>query len=276
MVSRFEDFLSLMRVDLPHADDALIIQHLRQVARKFCRESEAWKEKLTFNIVDSKNAYTVAYNTAIANGMSVTAAIVAGKNAQQAARSYTLLPHYEADVIRPWRVWTNGDETKPICDPQAYTFTPSTSVLAFNSDLQQYSPTATAWTTATSYTAGSYVVQDSLRYLCAITHTSGTFATDLAAYKWQLMPNDLIVRAVLLPRMLCCELAAWFMEKWGEGIIAGARAELLVMKNKNWSSPERAGLFQAEYNRYLNLALRERFTEDKSTGATFSGPGWVP
>ena len=44
-----------------------------------------------------------------------------------------------------------------------------------------------AWLTATAYVAGppaSLVVQGGESYVCLVSHTSGTFATDLAASKW--------------------------------------------------------------------------------------------
>jgi hypothetical protein len=43
------------------------------------------------------------------------------------------------------------------------------------------------WITATSYQVGDGVSQDGSSYACLITHTSGTFATDLAASRWQLI-----------------------------------------------------------------------------------------
>lgn len=49
-----------------------------------------------------------------------------------------------------------------------------------------WSPPA-AWLTATAYVAGppaSVVVQGGETYVCLVSHTSGTFATDLAAAKW--------------------------------------------------------------------------------------------
>jgi hypothetical protein len=47
-----------------------------------------------------------------------------------------------------------------------------------------------AWTTGTAFTAGSSTVfQGSGFYRCLVTHTSGVFATDLAAGKWQLIVN---------------------------------------------------------------------------------------
>lgn len=47
----------------------------------------------------------------------------------------------------------------------------------------------TAWVTATAYVVGDVRTVSSLQcYRCIVAHTSGTFATDLAAAKWVLMP----------------------------------------------------------------------------------------
>jgi hypothetical protein len=43
------------------------------------------------------------------------------------------------------------------------------------------------WVTGTVYTTDQYVWTNSLLYKCAIAHTAGTFATDLAAVKWTLI-----------------------------------------------------------------------------------------
>ncbi|OSI69920.1 glycosyl hydrolase family 28-related protein [Bradyrhizobium canariense] len=43
---------------------------------------------------------------------------------------------------------------------------------------------ASAWTTGVTYSVGFPVVTNSNLYRCAIAHTAGTFATDLAAGKW--------------------------------------------------------------------------------------------
>lgn len=42
------------------------------------------------------------------------------------------------------------------------------------------------WVTDTTYTTDQYVWTNSLLYKCAVAHTSGVFATDLAAVKWVL------------------------------------------------------------------------------------------
>ena len=41
-----------------------------------------------------------------------------------------------------------------------------------------------AWVTATSYAVGDMVTESGTTYVCAVVHTSGTFATDLSAGKW--------------------------------------------------------------------------------------------
>jgi hypothetical protein len=52
-----------------------------------------------------------------------------------------------------------------------------------------YKFNTTAWATSTAYVVGDVRTVSSLEcYRCIVAHTSGTFATDLAASKWVLMP----------------------------------------------------------------------------------------
>lgn len=45
------------------------------------------------------------------------------------------------------------------------------------------------WTTATAYAAYDVVYQNGSSYICLVAHTSGTFATDLAANNWALLAS---------------------------------------------------------------------------------------
>lgn len=45
------------------------------------------------------------------------------------------------------------------------------------------------WVTATNYTIGDIVQSGGSAYIAIVTHTSGTFATDLTALKWQLLAS---------------------------------------------------------------------------------------
>lgn len=53
-----------------------------------------------------------------------------------------------------------------------------------------------AWITSTLYNVGMYVLQGGAIYICAIQHTSGTFATNLAAGDWVLQAG---ISPLLLP-----------------------------------------------------------------------------
>lgn len=44
-----------------------------------------------------------------------------------------------------------------------------------------------AWVTTTVYAAGDVVTESSVVYECREGHTAGTFATDLAAGKWEIL-----------------------------------------------------------------------------------------
>lgn len=55
------------------------------------------------------------------------------------------------------------------------------------------STTPSAWVTSTVYAVGGYVLQSSINYVCLVAHTSGTFATDLAAGKWVAAADALTV-----------------------------------------------------------------------------------
>lgn len=54
----------------------------------------------------------------------------------------------------------------------------------YSNGAQVVKASASAWLTATGYVVGNYVTQSSTIYYCLVAHTSGTFATDLAAGKW--------------------------------------------------------------------------------------------
>lgn len=51
------------------------------------------------------------------------------------------------------------------------------------------------WLTSTSYQVNDVVIQSNKFYICLIAHTSGTFATDLAAAKWQLIQASIKAKA---------------------------------------------------------------------------------
>jgi hypothetical protein len=56
----------------------------------------------------------------------------------------------------------------------------------------QVEVTTAAWLTATAYTLGQAVSEAGTSYVCIEAHTSGVFATDLAASKWYALEGDIL------------------------------------------------------------------------------------
>jgi len=81
-------------------------------------------------------------------------------------------------------------------------------------------PSATAWQTSTSYVPGNYVTQSAIIYYCLIAHTSGTFATDLAAGDW-------VAQSIL-------EIPTVFLQADIFNIMTAQNADTMYMVNPNY------------------------------------------
>lgn len=55
------------------------------------------------------------------------------------------------------------------------------------------------WATTTSYQVDDVIIESSKFYICLIAHTSGTFATDLAAVRWLIISNNVADASGVLP-----------------------------------------------------------------------------
>jgi len=273
MISTLEQLYPLLQVDLPNIKTPLLQLTLQQVTRQWCRDTETWVDRISMPLINAIGAYNTAYNAAIAAGKSVSAAIILGKEAENNALVYDLMSNYNAEIIRPLAVWTTGNDTDTKLDITGYSFNPGTGALTLLS--KPDADTVQAWVTLTAYIQGSKVSHGKHNYECSIAHSADVFATDLTAGKWVQLPDGLIVDLVIMPRLYTVEIAAHFMEKWAEAIVAKTKVDLMVMKDKDWSSPDRVPYFLTEYNKYLSLALRERFSENKSAGIRFLTRPWI-
>lgn len=111
----------------------------------------------------------------ISNTVTVT---FTAKGAWMTATSYVV-----GDIV------TNGNSTY-LCATAHTSGTFATDLAAAKWVVIATSPVFDAkggWTTATAYAFGDVVTNASAYYICAVSHTSGTFATDLTAEKWVLV-----------------------------------------------------------------------------------------
>lgn len=100
---------------------------------------------------------------------------------------------------REFNVWTEDPRVDTASARRVAFTTNAAGILLTESDLttvwvswlpETLEFTTTAWVTATAYVVGDkrLVAASGNVYRCIVAHTSGTFATDLAAAKWVLMP----------------------------------------------------------------------------------------
>lgn len=85
----------------------------------------------------------------------------------------------------------------------------------------------TAWATSTAYTAGQARVSGLECYRCLVSHTSGTFATDLSAGKWLLMPVLEVLNEFLIRHLHATYLRESGQTQTGASLQEAARNDLL-------------------------------------------------
>jgi hypothetical protein len=76
-------------------------------------------------------------------------------------------------------------------------------------------------------------------------------------------PNEYDVEAVFsyIPKIGTENAPLWYLNKYGDAIVAGTLFRLLSMPNKPWSDPTTAQLKGIEYQNALNNATIDRLTE---------------
>lgn len=93
-----------------------------------------------------------------------------------------------------------------------------------------------AWVTSTSYSVGDRVSNGTSNYYCLTAHTSGVFATDLAAVKWELSSIQLFATtdAIALSKIygvyIKAEVGTIYItiDTAGHGTLTSATADLVL------------------------------------------------
>lgn len=136
---------------------------------------------------------------------------------------------------------------------ESVTFYTDKNGIAVNEDLETvwvswmpriYKFNTTAWATATAYVVGDVrtVTASGECYRCLVAHTSGTFATDLAASKWVLMPVLEVLHEFLIRHLHATWLRETGQAQTGAQMQNAALAELLEIHRaelrRNRESPK--------------------------------------
>ena len=94
------------------------------------------------------------------------------------------------------------------------------------------------WVTATAYTLGQRVVKSGIIYQCQVAHTSGTFATDLAAADWVVVQYATMWISGITQYAATSTDLAWITSGQSSGVSSGVSAfSILNTSSVNWEDP---------------------------------------
>lgn len=110
------------------------------------------------------------------------------------------------------------------------------------------------WVTSTAYLIGDYAVTNNRLYKCLIAHTSGTFATDLAALKWELSTSSLLPEDL---KKAMVYLASWyyFQSPAGKGFFGMSNENVgsQAAESRTFAYPEKEINDLVERYKILNI-----------------------
>ena len=150
----------------------------------------------------------------------------------------TLLERLTAATITVENAATKEDEILAggIGDFVTTAFGPIRTIANAINVMSAFNPTG-AWLTATSYSTKDLADESGVIYICIIPHTSGVFATDFAAGKWQIHQITTGIIPVGFPG-------------WWLGPVTSLPAGWLVRNGQNISRVTYASLFAVTHTRY--------------------------
>ena len=277
-ITDYSDLYPTMTPELPGCPEPFMLQALKKAFRKFCQDSNAWREQLaSINLKEGVLDYALAsiWDAEIKNIVEVRvgAEIVdlAGADVVTtvAAGESTINVH---DIASDSGTIYSGDEfIISGSDGTLYTLSADATVTDHAATLV-FTPVLSAEATAEAELA--VIPQKDLGALINpayyVYHATDTVRLDVAqaAGVLSLGPSlepaeDLIrgldVLASIVPHINSedDQIDYDFLTSYAEAIIGWAIFSLMTMKGRKWSDKERAALFIVDYNKGLSRARRE-------------------
>lgn len=104
---------------------------------------------------------------------------------------------------------------------------------------------------------------DEIDWPCAVSE-DGTLTLDPAPSQADL---DIEVKVALLPGRDCSSFHAWFIDRWGDAVAAGAILRLKLMKDRSWTDYDGVGYWKDRYDEAAALARSEKLEQRHGAGA---------
>lgn len=159
--------------------------HPWSFAKKEVVLTSAWVTLTAYVVGDFVSSGTTIYRclTAHTSGTfatDLTALKWVAITAPVLSDDYLYIHRLPADFLKLCKTSVEPDYSHKIKGRSLYSNSPTIDI-----EYIYFCKDPSAWVTSTAYVVGDYVLQSNTIYYCLIAHTSGTFATDLAASKWE-------------------------------------------------------------------------------------------
>jgi hypothetical protein len=201
----FRDLLPILHPLLSGCPQPLQLHTLISTARTLCMQTHIWTKDIHLPIVAYQTEYTLPSGDDLDDGVPHEIAWLKCGGVEQ----------HEADY------WME-DETALMFDPH--------NVPDEDTDVADFDAGA-------AYSAGDYVRYDSKYYQARDAVAAGAWD----GTEWQETHDQGIVcNIVLRPPLFDSKIPGWLLDRFGEGIAAGALAELMMQPGKPWTDQNTA------------------------------------
>jgi hypothetical protein len=277
-ITSYADLYPLMVPELSGCPENFILQSLKKTLRKFCQDSNAWREQLaSINLKEGVLDYALASKwdaeikeiIEVRIGAEIVDLAGADVVTTTAAGEASLAVHdiasdsgtiYSGDKF----ILSGGDGTLYTLSANA-TVTSHAATITFTPVLSQIATAGTELSVVPPKDLGvliapayyTYHAEDTVRL--DVAQAAGILSLDSSLEPDEDLIRGLDVKVSLVPHINSDDdqIDYDFLTRWAEAIIGGSIWWLMTMKGRKWSDPQRAPLFMLDYNRGLSRARRE-------------------
>ncbi|MFA5107766.1 MAG: hypothetical protein WC497_05595 [Patescibacteria group bacterium] len=276
VLTAYSDLYPLMTPELPGCPEPFILQALKKSLRKFCQDSDAWREQLAsidlkdgildYSLVSAVDA-EIRHVVEVRIGAEIVDLAGADVVTTAAIGATTFNVHGIASVTG---TIASGDQfIISGNDGTLYTLSADAVITAHTATLV-FTPALTAEATAgdklavvpqkdlgTLISPDLYVYRAEATTRLGVAQARGTLSLDASLEPTEDLVRGLDVKVSLVPHVNSDAVDLDFLTRWAEAVSGGALFSLMTMKGRKWTDAGRAALFLLDYNKGLSRARRE-------------------
>lgn len=277
-IAAYSDLYPQMTPELPGCPEPAILQSLKKSLRKFCQDSNAWREQLaSIDLKEGVLDYALAskWDAEIKEIVEVRIGVevvdLAGADVVTTAAIGALTFNVHGLASASGTLYSGAQFIISGSDGTLYELSADATVTA-NAATLVFTPALTAEATAGDELAVippkalgalikpafyDYHAEDTVRL--DVAQAAGVLSLDASLTPAEDLDRGLDVKVSIVPHINSedDEIDYDFLTRWAESVIGGAIFSLMTMKGRKWTDTGRAPLFLMDFNKGLSRARRE-------------------